>query len=154
MQSLCEDINNVWYYWDNKCGCMVDYCYYDERKANLYCQLGREYLNEVFPHKYEKEKLSLDLISNVSGTFYTNVYEPIQNVPYEYEHWCKQEKSFQKCTFFTIGLSLITLFVILMLRDLVPLCVMNALTISNMVLLALSLYMFSMLMKLARGIFR
>lgn len=29
LQKICEDINNVWYYWDRKKNYMVDYCSYD-----------------------------------------------------------------------------------------------------------------------------
>lgn len=154
LQEICEEINNVWYYWDRKRNYMIDYCSYDSYKAELFGKLYREYLNEVFPHKYEETNLSLDLISDVSGTFYTNVYEPIQHVPFEYKRWCEKEKEFKKLTFITIGLCMVTLVVILLLRYITPLCIMNFLTLLNIALLASCLFKFSKLESLARIVFR
>lgn len=154
LQEICEEINNVWYYWDRKRNYMIDYCSYDSYKAELFGKLYREYLNEVFPYKYEETNLSLDLISDVSGTFYTNVYEPILHVPFEYKRWCEKEKEFKKLTFITIGLCMVTLVVILLLRYITPLCIMNFLTLLNIALLASCLYKFSKLESLARIVFR
>ena len=154
LQRLCEDINNVWYYWDNKRNYMIDYCTYDSDRANRFCTLGRDYLREVFPNKYDEQDISLDLISDVSGTFYTEVYEPIQNVPFDYEHWCKQEKTFQITTFCTIGLCLATLMIILLLRYFMPLCVINLLTVLSIISLVYSLYKFARLENLSRKLFR
>ena len=125
LENICNDINNVWYYWDRKQNYMIDYCSYDTRKAEQLCKLGRECLKEVFPLKYNKQVFSLSLISDVSGTFFAEIYQPIQHVPYEYEYWCKQEKYFQKTTYSIIGLCLFTLLIILLLRYFVPLWVMN-----------------------------
>ena len=154
LQEICEDINNVWYYWDRKRNYMIEYCSYDSYKAELFGKLDREYLNEVFPHKYDETNFSLGLISDVSGTFYTNVYEPIQHVPFEYERWCKKEDEFKRLTFVTIGLCMGTLVVILLLRYITQLCVMNLLTLLNIALLASCLYKFSKLESLARIVFR
>lgn len=133
---------------------MVDYCSYDSYEAESFGKLDREYLNEVFPHKYDETNFSLGLISDVSGTFYTNVYEPIQHVPFEYERWCKKEDEFEMLTFVTIGLCMGTLVVILLLRYITPLCIMNFLTLLNIALLASCLYKFSKLESLARRVFR
>lgn len=154
LENICEEINNVWYYWDRKRNYMIDYCSYNTGKAEQFGTLGRECLNEVFPHKYDETELSLALISDVSGKFYANVYEPIQNVPFEYEQWCEKEDEFKKLTFATIGLCMVTLVIILLLRYVTPLCIMNILTLLNIVLLASCLYKFSKLESLARSVFR
>lgn len=154
LQRLCQDINNVWYYWDDKRNYMMDYCTYDGGRANRFCTFGRDYLREVFPNMYDRQDISLDLISDVSGTFYTEVYEPIQNIPFEYEYWCKQEKTFQATTFCTIGLCLATLTIILLLRYFISLCVINLLTVLSVVSLVYSLYKFARLENLSRKLFR
>lgn len=77
LESICNDINNVWYYWDRKQNYMIDYCSYDTRKAEQFCTLGREYLKEVFPLKYNEQAFSLNLISDVSGTCFAEIYQPI-----------------------------------------------------------------------------
>ena len=154
LESICNKINNVWYYWDRKRNYMTDYCSYATRKAELFGTLGREYLNEVFPQKYNKQEFSLNLISDVSGAFFTEIYQPIQHVPYEYEYWCKQEKHFQNTTYCIIGLCLFTLLVILLSRYFVPLWIMNILTVLCVVTLVYSLYKFAKLENLARKLFR
>lgn len=154
LQKICEDINKVWYYWDDKQNYMRDYCTYNTGKAELHGMMAREYLNEVFPHKYDEKVFSLNLIGDVSGTFYTEIYQPIQNVPSEYEYWCKEEAKFKKLTLSTIGLCLITLIVILLLRYFVHLCTMNFLTLLNIGLLVSCLYKFSKLESLSRKLFR
>lgn len=154
LDRICNEINNVWYYWDDKQNYMRNYCTYNTGKAELHGKMAREYLNEVFPLKYDETVFSLNLISDVSGEFYTKIYEPIQKVPFEYEYWCKEEQKFKKLTLLTIGLCLFTLVVILLLRYFVPLWEMNVLTLSNIALLASCLYKFSKLESLSRKLFR
>ena len=154
LDGICDDINNVWYYWDRKHNYIIDYCSYDTRKAEQFCTLGKECLKEVFPVKYNEQAFSLNLISDVSGTFFTEIYQPIQHVPYEYEYWCRQEKIFQATTFCTIGLCLVTLTIILLLRYFIPLCVINLLTLLSIISLVYSLYKFAKLENLSRKLFR
>ncbi len=154
LDKICFTINNVWWYWDRKRNYMNGYCTYDSYKAERFGQFGREYLNEVFPHKYDDKQFSLDLISDVSGTFYTEVYQPILHVPFQYEQWCKEEKHFKNWTMLTIGFSLFTLAIVLLCRYFTPLCVMNLLTLVNIALLVFVLYKFSKLESLARKLFR
>ena len=154
LENICEEINNVWYYWDRKHNYMIDYCSYDTRKAEQFCTLGKECLKEVFPLKYNEQAFSLNLISDVSGIFFTEIYQPIQHVPYEYEYWCRQEKIFQATTFCTIGLCLVTLTIILLLRYFIPLCVINLLTLLSIISLVYSLYKFAKLENLSRKLFR
>lgn len=154
LKNICEEINNVWYYWDRKRNYMIDYCTYDTGKTEQFGTLGRECLDVVFPQKYNKQELSLNLISDVSGSFFTEIYQPIQHVPYEYEYWCKQEKIFQATTFCTIGLCLVTLTIILLLRYFIPLCVINLLTLLSIISLVYSLYKFAKIENLSRKLFR
>lgn len=154
LQKLCNDINNVWYYWDDKQNYMMNYCSYDSGRADLNGKIAREYLSEVFPHKYDDMDFSISLLSDVSGEFYTKVYEPIQNVPFEYEKWYKEEFDFKRWTISTIIFCLFTLVIILLFRYFTPLCIMNILTLLNIALLAGCLYKFSKLESLSRKLFR
>ncbi len=56
---------------------MRDYCTYNTGKAELHGKMAREILSEVFPRKYDNIDFSISLLSDVSGEFYTKVYEPI-----------------------------------------------------------------------------
>lgn len=95
-----------------------------------------------------------DLIGDVSGRFFTEVYQPIQNAPYYYEYWCKQEKRFRTITISTIVLCLFTLGFILLFRSYASIIIPNILTISCMIFLAYSIYKYTKLDSLANKLFR
>lgn len=120
----------------------------------MFCELGHEYLNEVFPNEYKDKSFSMNLIGDVSGKFYTNVYQPIQNVPYDYEYWCNQEKTFKTITLSNLGFYLFTLIAILFFRYLVPIWILDVFTMIGIILLGFSIYRFTKLESLARRLFR
>lgn len=153
LEKICEDINNVWYCLDDKWNYIIDYLICCQ-KVSSFDTMCIEYLNEIFPHKYEKQEISLDLICAVSGKFYTEEYLPIKNIPYEYETWCNLEKTFQKISFYTIVSCLVTLVFVLMLRSLIPFVVINVLAMLSIIALVFSLYEFVRLERLARKLFR
>lgn len=98
LERLCDDINRIWYYWDDKHNYMQGHYIYETDKAERFATLGHEYLKEVFPKEFDGKKFSMVLISDVSGKFYTDVWQPIQHVPFQYEYWQKKTtnlKNFQ-----------------------------------------------------------
>lgn len=153
LQDICIDINQIWYYWDNKHSYIIPYSDYDSNKANMFCSLGQDYLNEVFPHKYRNINFSLDLISEVSGNFYSNVFQPIQNLPFQYENWGKEERSFKIIILLAIGLCLMTLILILFLRYILPLLFFNIITLMTILFFVYSLIKFVKLESYAKKLF-
>lgn len=154
LDKLCDDINRIWYYWDDKHNYMQGHYVYETDKAERFNALGHEYLKEVFSKEFDGKIFSMSLISDVSGKFYTDVWQPIQHVPFQYEHWQKEDQKFRLLSLFTICTSLSTLLIILLLRFLIPMWVPTLLTIICMASLAYTLFEMIKLDNLSRKLFR
>ena len=154
LEKLCDDINRIWYYWDDKHNYMQGHYIYETDKAERFATLGHEYLNEVFPNDFNNREFTMQLISEVSGKFYTDVWQPIQTLPFEYEYWQKEDQKFRMISLFTICTSLMTLLIILLMRFLIPMWIPTLLTVICMVSLAYTLYEMIKLDDLSRKLFR
>lgn len=154
LDKLCNDINNIWYYWDDKRNYMQGHYVYETDKAERFAAIGHEYLKDIFPKEFDNRKFSMSLIGDVSGKFYTDIWQPIQHVPFQYEHWQKEDHKFRMLSFFTIYTSLSTLLIILLLRFLIPMWVPTLLTIICMASLAYTLFEMIKLDDLSRELFR
>lgn len=42
LSDLCDEINNVWYYWNEKHNQMIGYCSYDSRTAEMQGNVGKK----------------------------------------------------------------------------------------------------------------
>ena len=127
---------------------------YETDKAERFATLGHEYLKEVFPKEFDGKKFSMVLISDVSGKFYTDVWQPIQHVPFQFEYWQKKDHKFKELSIFTIFTSLITLALILLLRYLLPMWIPTLLVIICMTSLGYTLFEMIKLDDLSKKIFR
>ena len=154
LDKLCDDINRIWYYWDDKHNYMRGHYVYETDKAERFADLGHEYLKEVFPNDFGNKKFSMALISDVSGKFYTDVWQPIQHVPFQYEHWQKEDYKFKILSLITIFTSLITLIIILLLRYIIPVWIPTLLIVICIVTLAYTLFKMIKLDDLSRKLFR
>ena len=154
LEKLCDDINRIWYYWDDKHNYMQGHYIYETDNAERFATLGHEYLNEVFPNDFNNREFTMQLISEVSGKFYTDVWQPIQTLPFEYEYWQKEDQKFRMISLFTICTSLMTLLIILLMRFLIPMWIPTLLTVICMVSLAYTLYEMIKLDDLSRKLFR
>jgi len=154
LERLCDDINRIWYYWDDKHNYMQGHYIYEADKAERFATLGHEYLKEVFPKEFDGKKFSMVLISDVSGKFYTDVWQPIQHVPFQYEYWQKKDHKFKELSIFTIFTSLISLAFILLLRYLLPMWIPTLLVIICMTSLGYTLFEMIKLDDLSKKIFR
>jgi len=123
LERICNKINNVWYCIDN------DYAgfnkiKYDESQAYNFASHINEYLSEISP-KYQGKSLDRNLLSEVSGFFYANIYLQIENVLPDYERWQRKEKSFKFITICIIFMIIVTMMTILFLRSYIPLNYFN-----------------------------
>lgn len=86
LDSIAFDINNIWYYHDKMHPCRLTW---DDRMH------GEEFiskeLKEINPI-YLKEKIDVNLVVKVSGEFYTDIYQPIENETYRHEAYQEQYK--------------------------------------------------------------
>lgn len=154
LEQLSDNINRIWYYWDDKHNYMKGHYIYETEKAEKFATFGHEYLKEVFPSDFKDRVFTLELISDVSGKFYTDIWEPIQDVPFQYEYWQKKDRKFKILSLSTIFLSLLTLAIVLLLRYLIPVGISSFLTILCMAALAISLWKMIKLDGLSRKLFR
>ena len=153
LDSLCDDINNIWYYLDRRSNSLLKSISYDSDRASLFNELGEEYICEV-TKKYKGKVWDLSLLKSVSGEFYCNIWQPIQNVPYEYELWNNKTKSFQYLTIGCISVALGTLVLILLFRYFIPVAFFTLLTVAAIVLLSYTVYKMIKLHQLSSKLFR
>ena len=94
------------------------------------------------------------MLPKVSGDFYVDLYQPIQNVLHEYEFWMEEEKYFKLLAFVTISVNILFMLVILMFYQYLPICVAYLLCIICSGLLIYELYELMRIEKLAKEIMR
>jgi len=87
LDSIAFDINNIWYYHDKMHPCRL---VWEERLQGSDNFILKE-LKEINPI-YVKETLNVHLVAKVSGEFYTDVYQPIENETYRHEAYQKHYK--------------------------------------------------------------
>ncbi len=154
LETLCEKINQIWYCWDDKHNYMQGNYVYETDKAEQFAALGHEYLKEVFSKEFDDRKFSMSLISEVSGKFYNEIWQPIQHVPFQYEEWQIVEQRFKTMSLLSICVSLVTLAIILLLRYLIAMWIPTLLIIICMAFLGCSLYEMIKLDDFSRRIIR
>ena len=153
LDSICEKINGIWYYEDKNISDFNDNVSFDENHAKNFGEYSLEYLRGISP-KYNRERLTKSLLPKVSGDFYVDIYQPIQNVLYEYEYWMKKEKYFKNLAFVTISGNILFMLVILMFHQYLPICIAYLLCIICSGLLIYELYELMRIEKLAKEIMR
>lgn len=153
LDSICEKINGIWYYEDTNISDFNDNVSFDENHAKNFGEYSLEYLRGISP-KYNHERLTKSLLPKVSGDFYADIYQPIQNVLYEYEYWMKKEKYFKNLAFVTISGNILFMLVILMFHQYLPICIAYLLCIICSGLLIYELYELMRIEKLAKEIMR
>ncbi|MFA7494207.1 MAG: hypothetical protein WCZ43_11945 [Proteiniphilum sp.] len=153
LDSICKTINNIWYLKDRDYNYVDKNLVFDSRHAEMFSQFTKEYLEEVSP-KYKGMQLTKDMLEKVSGEFYTDIYQPIQDVLWEYELWQKKEKEFKYLTLGTIAFTLVTMMLILLLNCYIPMWIYKALCVICCMLLVLGLYKLITLENLSKTIIR
>ena len=153
LENLCNDINNIWFYLDRKYSVFKKYISYDTDRANLFNEIGNEYLNEV-GKKYKGKTWDMPLLMAVSGDFYCNEWQPIQHIPYNYEYWKEKTAEFCKLTIACITVSLVTLVLLLLIRYFIPIWVFTLLTVISIGLLSFTLYKMIKINELSSNLFQ
>ena len=83
---IAFDINNIWYFHDKMHPCRLTW----DNRTHLDEYISKE-LKEINPI-YLKDVISVDLVAKVSGEFYTDVYQPIENETYKHEAYQEHYK--------------------------------------------------------------
>lgn len=106
---IAFDINNIWYFHDKMHPCRLTW----DNRTHSDEYISKE-LKEINPI-YLKDVISVDLVAKVSGEFYTDVYQPIENETYKHEayqeHYKRQTTLVAGFVCFVLFLLSIMLFV-------------------------------------------
>ncbi len=112
IELVCKRINNIWYYYENnnvKENVSIDIQTLDTLRTNIMDSLN-EYSNQ-----YADKEINIDLLPEISGAFYKNVWLPVQNTTSNYEHLYRQLNSLHNLAKFNIMFTSISLLITLFL---------------------------------------
>lgn len=112
LDSICEEINNIWYCQDKSREDFYNNVGFDENHANNFGEYSLEYLRGISP-KYKNERLTKPLLPKVSSDFYVDLYQPIQNVLHQYELCMKKVEEFKYFALLTISVNILFMLVLL-----------------------------------------
>jgi hypothetical protein len=153
LDSICKTINNIWYLIDGNQGCIDKQLEFDSRHAEMLSEHAKGYLEAISP-KYKGMPLTKDMLEKVSGDFFVEIYQPIQHILPQYEFWQKKEKEFKMLSLVTVGFTLLTMILILLLNCYIPIWIYNLLCIVCCGLLIFELYNLIKLENLSKTIMR
>jgi hypothetical protein len=128
IDNLCEKINNIWYLYD-KGWFVTEHISID--KGNGYHSwetLIKESLT-TYNAKYSNSAVDIDLLPKVSGDFYVEVWQPVQNVTYQYEWWQNKRKFSHYFLLGSIGLLMLSLITILLFSNIIGCSIINYITV-------------------------
>ena len=131
LNGICSKINNIWYYYDKMDPCNLKWDDWEETENYI----SKE-LKEFFPHYLLKAR-DVNLVSNVSGDFYTDIYQPIENETYYHEAYVGHFK--RQTILVSIAVGFVLLVLVAMLFVQLPVLVMQVAGVGVVVLLVLCL---------------
>lgn len=140
LNDICLKINNIWYYHDKMNSC--DLKWEDWPRTKDY--IAKE-LKEFFPH-YLSEPMDVNLVSKVSGNFYTDIYQPIENELYKHEAYIEHFK--RQTVFVSIAVGFVLLGLNTMLFALLPIWMMRMIGVATLILLLACLMLLGVEMKI------
>ena len=128
IDNLCEKINNIWYLYD-KGWLVTEHISIDKGNGYQYWEtLIKESLT-AYNAKYGNSEVDIDLLPKVSGDFYVEVWQPVQNVTYQYEWWQNKRKFSHYFLLCSIGLLMLSLITILLFSNLIGCSIINYITV-------------------------
>lgn len=107
LEKICFKINNIWYYHDKMNPCRLMW-----NDRNFTDDFISKELKGFFPHYLSKAK-DVNLVSNVSGEFYTDIYQPIEYETYKHEAYIQHFKRQTNLVTLAVGLVLFVLTMML-----------------------------------------
>ncbi len=131
LDDICEySIGNVWYYLSEKWNYIKDVVIFDDRYID---DIAKECLGEI-SDKYKESEINLELIANVSDDFDRNIYQPIQEVPFQFEKWVKIEKEFRSLSSSSVFFILFSILIIALLGQSISYILLSAILITNVLI--------------------
>ena len=152
LDDLCNRINNIGYYLTERRHITCNYVGYEPAFAKgLECKM-RECIAEI-NLKYKTHKLNLSFLSELSGEFYANVYEPAREFSCQYECWLKKERFCRYFSLIVLCITLMSLLLIIVVPSL-RLCCLSSFTIISSLLFVAEVVCMIYLDNIANRMFR
>jgi hypothetical protein len=153
LDRICRTISNIWYRIDRESHHVDRHLNFDSDYAETSCQHTKEYLTAIHP-KYANVPLTKDLLETVSGDFFDDIYQPVQNILPHYERWQCKEKEFKWLALTTVAFTLLTMVLIVLFSCYIQLWVFQSLCVICCGLLIFELYKLIKLENLSKKIMR
>lgn len=134
--TICDDISKVRYLY-KKYQIERTGSYMLDKLPNY--EITNSYLCEIFP-KLRYDESSLQQLADVSGKFYDELYQPIQNYPPRYELWQKKDRQFKWLTFGNIIINAAFLIITLFFGDCICNYVTKSFAVISLILLVFTVW--------------
>lgn len=131
LNNICLSINNIWYYHDKMNPCRLTW---DDRGLDELF-IAKE-LKEFLPN-YLSHTRNVNLVSKVSGDFFTDIYQPIEYETYKHEAYVEHFK--RQSIFVAIAVSFVLMGLNTMLFVLLPVWVMQVIGVVTLIFLIVCL---------------
>lgn len=128
IDKLCKKINHIWYIYD-KGWFVTEHISIDTGNG---FQSSEKLIKEslmTYNAKYSNIEINIDLLPQVSGEFYVDVWQPVQNITYEYEYWQKKCRFSHYFLLGSIVLMILSLIVILLFSSIIGCTIINYITV-------------------------
>lgn len=128
IDGLCEKINHIWYLYD-KGWFVTEHISIDKENGFQFSEKQIKESLTAYNAKYSNSTIDINLLPKVSGDFYVEVWQPVQNVTYQYEWWQNKRKFSHYFLLGSIVLLILSLIVILLLSNIIGCTIINYITI-------------------------
>lgn len=139
LNDICLKINNIWYYHDKMNPCNLGW-----DSFGISEQFISKELKEFLPN-YLNHTADVNLVSEVSGEFYTDIYQPIENETYKHEAYVKHFKRQTIFVAIAVGFVLLALNTMLFVQP--PIWVMQMIGVATLIFLIVCLVLLGVEMK-------
>lgn len=151
LESLNRIINNVWYF-NDKNHFIRENIYLDSTQIFPDTQLF-EVLSEL-SGKYINQSIDKNLLPKVSGDFYCEIWEPVDNVTYEFEKWQESCTSSKQLLLTSIAFVIVVLIIAMLAGNYICSVYITLLTIICCITFGFILIKLNGLMRLSHRIFK
>lgn len=135
LYDICSKINDIWYYHDKMTPCCLTW-----NDIGFDDQFIFKELKEIFPN-YLSRTIDVNLVSDVSGDFYSDIYQPIENETYKHEAYVEHFKRQFIFVAYAVGFVLLVLTSMLFVQ--LSVLIMQATGLVVVILLLLCLLLLS-----------
>lgn len=151
LDEVCNKVNDIWYYGNRNQASMKDK--YIVNNA-VYDDSTKKHLAEIFHDiPFSQKQLTIQHLNEVTGTFYTEIYQPIKDIPLYYEMWNDNSSSLKELSIACIAICILGLILMMLWPD-IPICCLIIITILSILLFCGTLFYLMQVDNLSRKMFR